>query len=516
MKCPDCGREAPEGYMYCDRCGREFQMVPEFEPEIETQIDNILSGLASKIDGGLSNDKPAHANTDFSDADRMTSDTKEIKIQRRRAASSSDLHNGTVPNKKAVRNSARKQSSGHTRTGRKRKVSAYKKKVLISIPVLVLFVLILVVTISIAHKTSADYIRMAVKAHDKGDTAQALEYLLKAEEEAPQDAEAYLLRAKYFREGGDLENAAAELVQITNSAAFPEEDLKKAFVALADIYYVNGNYDALYMMVDRCPFPEVKEQYAKELLPAPVLSPEAGEYEGRVEIIITAPEGATAVYYTLDGSNPDESKLLYTEPIVILEAGDVTVRAVAVSDKGLLGNEGTAFYDIKPVKVKAPQVLQASGNYSKATKIVVMAEPGLTIHYTTEEKKMPDEKSPVYEEPIEMPTGETFYNFVCIDEKGNKSEVINRQYILNIERRITEQNAVIYVQKELQNKGSLEPSLVFQVEGTVEIGNEGEFYFIREYKNGVPTGLLYAVNTQNGLTKRLGYDTGGRMVLMAF
>ena len=35
MKCPKCNRELKEGQLYCEVCGEEIQMVPEFEPEIE-------------------------------------------------------------------------------------------------------------------------------------------------------------------------------------------------------------------------------------------------------------------------------------------------------------------------------------------------------------------------------------------------------------------------------------------------------------------------------------------------
>ena len=39
MKCPNCGFEIPEGHMYCDNCGTEINFVPDFEPEVENEID---------------------------------------------------------------------------------------------------------------------------------------------------------------------------------------------------------------------------------------------------------------------------------------------------------------------------------------------------------------------------------------------------------------------------------------------------------------------------------------------
>ncbi len=49
MKCPNCGREIPEGHMYCDDCGTEINFVPNFEPEIENEINATLSGVADEL-----------------------------------------------------------------------------------------------------------------------------------------------------------------------------------------------------------------------------------------------------------------------------------------------------------------------------------------------------------------------------------------------------------------------------------------------------------------------------------
>ena len=46
MKCPNCGCEIPDGYLYCEKCGSEIQMVPDFEPEIENSIIETLSTVA--------------------------------------------------------------------------------------------------------------------------------------------------------------------------------------------------------------------------------------------------------------------------------------------------------------------------------------------------------------------------------------------------------------------------------------------------------------------------------------
>ena len=49
MICPVCGKEIPEGHMYCDECGKEINFVPDFDPEVENEINATLSGVADEL-----------------------------------------------------------------------------------------------------------------------------------------------------------------------------------------------------------------------------------------------------------------------------------------------------------------------------------------------------------------------------------------------------------------------------------------------------------------------------------
>lgn len=56
MKCPHCGHEMPDGYLICDKCGEEIQIVPDFEPEIENSISETLSTLVSQQEDDIVED----------------------------------------------------------------------------------------------------------------------------------------------------------------------------------------------------------------------------------------------------------------------------------------------------------------------------------------------------------------------------------------------------------------------------------------------------------------------------
>ena len=49
MICPRCGYEMKEEHLYCERCGAEIQIVPDFEPEIQNSIEETLSTVAWEI-----------------------------------------------------------------------------------------------------------------------------------------------------------------------------------------------------------------------------------------------------------------------------------------------------------------------------------------------------------------------------------------------------------------------------------------------------------------------------------
>ena len=50
MKCPNCGQEIQKEHLYCEKCGMEIRIVPDFEPEIENSINETLSNVAEEIE----------------------------------------------------------------------------------------------------------------------------------------------------------------------------------------------------------------------------------------------------------------------------------------------------------------------------------------------------------------------------------------------------------------------------------------------------------------------------------
>ena len=49
MNCPKCGKELLDGRLYCEHCGGEINLVPEFEAEIEQSMAESIQGIAEEV-----------------------------------------------------------------------------------------------------------------------------------------------------------------------------------------------------------------------------------------------------------------------------------------------------------------------------------------------------------------------------------------------------------------------------------------------------------------------------------
>ena len=50
MKCPNCGSEMAEGSLYCEKCGEDIHIVPDFEPELEQNIEQTIHTILAELD----------------------------------------------------------------------------------------------------------------------------------------------------------------------------------------------------------------------------------------------------------------------------------------------------------------------------------------------------------------------------------------------------------------------------------------------------------------------------------
>ena len=137
---------------------------------------------------------------------------------------------------------------------------------------------------------------------------------------------------------------------------------------------------------------------------APVMSPNGGYFgTDRLVIITTETSGAT-IYYTLDGSLPNESSDVYRSSIPVLGNGsNHIIRAYAVKEEMLDSAIITENFIINYPRVSTPSFNLAPGNYNSNQSVSInMQTIGATVYFTTDGTE-PDTDSDVYDDtPIEI------------------------------------------------------------------------------------------------------------------
>ena len=135
----------------------------------------------------------------------------------------------------------------------------------------------------------------------------------------------------------------------------------------------------------------------------PVFSPAAGDYIRAVTVSISTPTAGASIYYTTDGSDPDDTDGTLFEPGTGIELTDTTtIRAVAYAPDLKPSGIVVATYNVTPVGLPAfsptPDV-----QYQKSVTVTISAEPeGSIIRYSDDGS----EPTTVYEEPLVI-TGPT-------------------------------------------------------------------------------------------------------------
>ncbi len=478
MKCPGCGREIEEGYLYCEKCGMEIQIVPDFEPEIENSITETLSTVAEEIE-----------------------DKKENARDEAKAEQNKDDIFSEEPAKSWLM---------------KRVVT------LVCVVLVIIFSLIFVYfNYSVAYQ-----VKNAKESAQKEKYEEAVKYLDKAIQLEDDNAELVLLKANYVYMAGDAEAAAGILADLIETVPITLEEAEKAYTYLIAVYDEQGKYEAINELLQNCKEDTIVTMFQNYMAMEPEFSYIGGSYDSVVPLKLSA-NTTGKIYYTLDGSIPDKNSRVYTAP-VFLESGNYQVSAFFVNDYGIESKVVSNWYEINLTVPDPPQVLLYSGKYEIPTKIVVEATSQGQIYYTTDGSD-PNENSLVYKEPVKMPLGRSNFKFIVISEAGVSSEIVSRSYEFALETDITIEKAMQAVLHALMQRGvtrdiegnakTEEGKYIFQYDTIVEI-QKNYYYILEEFLedtagNQKKTGLLYAVEVYTGSPNRLIYDEQGQMGLIS-
>lgn len=197
-------------------------------------------------------------------------------------------------------------------------------------------------------------------------------------------------------------------------------------------YFLNQNrtYTFQVYAINGLGLKSATKEYVYEMdvpKPAPLtVSVEPGRYTEPKTLEITSPDGS-AIYYTMDGSEPTTQSQPYTESIS-LPNGNISIKAVAVNSDGTLGDVNQWDYVMEVPVPREVTFSTEEGRYTNDFELTLQSDEGEPIYYTTDGSQ-PDQNSAVYEGPIPVTMGTTVtISAVAVNQYGMQSPVVSKTY----------------------------------------------------------------------------------------
>lgn len=459
MICPKCGNEIAEGHLYCEVCGAEIQIVPDFDLQVEESINVTLSEVADVLQ------KPK--------ADSEV--TKELPNPKRRKVRQEKRQSFQQQKKKF------RLSVGWI-------VSLASAAVVITVVILLIFAL--------QRDTEPDdrQYRKALLLFEDGDYNGCITLLRKEYDAEAPDRDVILLLADSYAALGKYDECIA-ILELGLNAFRKDADLT---VRLLDAYLAISDTDLLARVLSSVTDPDILARYSAYLPKLPVFSLDSGEYTDADQLSITS-EDHGQIYYTLDGSDPTRNSNIYSVPFVF-DVGKHTIRAINVNQYGLISEPVEKTYVIRKAMLPDPVLLTPGGTYSDPETIKLEKPVGAVIYYTDDGTE-PTQDSIVYNQPIPMPLREKTYRFIMIDGEGVSSQVIAATYQLRMVTLVDVPIAEQAVQYSVIVGGKAVKQSEYKSNSALSF-HGANYYLVDEYStqsaNRVKTGRVFAVNVLTG------------------
>lgn len=514
MKCPKCNQELNDGQLYCEACGEEIKMVPEFEPEIENSIEETLLGVADLIseeaDSIVKPVKSAPSKESFSVFTKEEKKTRDT-ILLEDFPDDEDFFEDEVQNELQDEDFWDEEEIIHFK-GNSNVAKAFKtfwsrsflsKVIVLLLSILIVVVLVMATTsvVRTIQENSYDYqVNQALEAADAEDYNVAIQYMENALTIDSSDIEMKYLLAGYYDKIGEHDNAILVLKGLI--CGDTQTDIN-TYTKMFDIYSRQGNIVEISRTLSECEDPVILEQFRQYVANTPEFSEPAGSYDDVVHLKLTANTTGT-IYYTVNGGTPDTSSEIYTSPI-FLESGYYTVKAIFVNSYGLVSDIISQQYEINVTVPAKPVISVPSGTYDIPQLISVEVPQGCTTYYTTD-GSIPTRDSIQYKEPICMPLGDSKFTFVTYSAENVASEPSMAMYTFNIpaSATVTMADAACFVTVHRFNMGGLMDTqghlstisgkLLYMCEAAVTLEDD-VYYVVYEYYED-PNSLL---RTKTGL-----------------
>lgn len=203
MKCRYCGYEIPDGELYCEHCGKEVRIVPDYNP-----LEDMLT---AQIKVSLDGEEPEDEAFDTAPVRNTGRNTG------RRTGTGRGTRQGTSSN--TNRSTGRRGSSPEMERRRRRQQQARKKAALRKkrrrlLMIMALFLILIAAGIYFLYSNSyAGVVRRGTRALDAGNYSEAQSLFERAMSKDNERPEAYTGLSSVYAAQDDLD--AAEAVFLT-------------------------------------------------------------------------------------------------------------------------------------------------------------------------------------------------------------------------------------------------------------------------------------------------------------
>lgn len=368
MICPNCKNEIPEGSIYCEHCGQTIQIVPDYNA-----LDDVLPAMVGK-----KQPTGASANQNTTAA-KLSADTQEFK----------------------------------------------RKRLMIwSAVVITLTVFIAAFLTWQCYIRSYGYYMSRGAACDEAKEYKDANGYYEMAIAANKTAEACFAYGQNAYRMGDYETAEQYLLD----AIALDDGYADAYVILCKIYEANRDYVSIEALATYTSDKEILAMIDASLILPPSFSIIGGRYDDDVLLYLTAPKGVE-IYYTVDGTAPEDGLLYDDEKGILITDGTTKVRAICKNEEGKFGFETEEVYRITYKAPDYPTVTPSNGTFREATYITISPQKEGDRVYYTWDGSTPTVDSAQYTEPILIPEGNNILSIIVINDHDLISEVLQCNYI---------------------------------------------------------------------------------------
>lgn len=422
MKCRYCGQEIPDGVLYCENCGKEVRIVPDYNP-----LDDIL---AQQIVGSIGEEGEEETlSRNPSGTGRLEQTTTARRAGERTSAGRGVTGRTSVRRTSAGRNTQARRPQDERemrrRQAERRKARKRKKRRIVLVFLLLIVAALAAGIVLIYQNSYAGIVNAGNRALEDQEYNRAASEFQRAISKAKERPDAYTGLSKVYIAQDDLSGAESVFLDAIEDQA----ENSKLYGACIDFYIDTDQKMEIPGLLDEAA-DSVREALSEYIIEVPQFSLDSEEiYEDVQQLSLTAGNGMT-IYYTTDGTDPTPASTEYTEPIQ-LDEGNTTVTAIAVNKDGIPSMPASEEYVIEFPIEDAPAVSPSTGQYEEARQIEIKVPEGYEAYYTMDGSD-PTTASAKYSGPISMPEGETLFKAVLVNSDGRLSGITTRNYVLDL------------------------------------------------------------------------------------